>query len=86
MEDKERERERSSEREKDRDLEREREKDRDRLKDSVAHKVPSIMKDKYNWAKPISELDLSACERCTPSYRLLPKSVSFSILFYPNCS
>ncbi|KAK7362067.1 hypothetical protein VNO77_04167 [Canavalia gladiata] len=29
-------------------------------------------KDKYA-AKPISELDLSNCERCTPSYRLLPK-------------
>ncbi|KAJ6321344.1 hypothetical protein OIU77_011435 [Salix suchowensis] len=25
-------------------------------------------------AKPINELDLSNCERCTPSYRLLPKS------------
>ncbi|GLU03025.1 hypothetical protein SLE2022_202450 [Rubroshorea leprosula] len=25
-------------------------------------------------AKPISELDLSNCERCTPSYRLLPKN------------
>lgn len=25
--------------------------------------------------KPISELDLSACERCTPSYRRLPKNV-----------
>lgn len=27
------------------------------------------------WAKPISELDLSNCEQCTPSYRLLPKNV-----------
>lgn len=25
--------------------------------------------------KPINELDLSNCERCTPSYRLLPKDV-----------
>ncbi|CAA6665487.1 unnamed protein product [Spirodela intermedia] len=65
---------RESEREKDRDHERERDKDRERLKDSAAHKVPSVVKDKYNWAKPISELDLSACQRCTPSYRLLPKS------------
>lgn len=31
-------------------------------------------KDKY-LAKPINELDLSNCERCTPSYRLLPKNV-----------
>ena len=31
-------------------------------------------KDKYA-AKPISELDLSNCEQCTPSYCLLPKNV-----------
>jgi len=31
-------------------------------------------KDKYS-GKPISELDLSNCEQCTPSYRLLPKNV-----------
>jgi len=31
-------------------------------------------KDKY-LSKPINELDLSNCERCTPSYRLLPKNV-----------
>ncbi|KAL4586875.1 hypothetical protein LXL04_011520 [Taraxacum kok-saghyz] len=30
-------------------------------------------KDEYE-AKPIHELDLSDCERCTPSYRLLPKN------------
>ncbi|XP_062111773.1 paired amphipathic helix protein Sin3-like 4 isoform X2 [Humulus lupulus] len=30
-------------------------------------------KDKYI-GKPINELDLSNCERCTPSYRLLPKN------------
>ncbi|XP_057419362.1 paired amphipathic helix protein Sin3-like 4 isoform X2 [Lotus japonicus] len=30
-------------------------------------------KDKYV-AKPINELDLSNCEQCTPSYRLLPKN------------
>ncbi|KAI4383552.1 hypothetical protein MLD38_009378 [Melastoma candidum] len=30
-------------------------------------------KDKY-FAKPINELDLSNCVRCTPSYRLLPKN------------
>lgn len=31
-------------------------------------------KDKY-FSKPINELDLSNCDRCTPSYRLLPKNV-----------
>lgn len=84
MEDKDKERERETEREKDREHDRERDKDRERLKDSAVHKVPSVVKDKYNWAKPISELDLSACQRCTPSYRLLPKSVShFSYLSSP---
>ncbi|KAL9240901.1 hypothetical protein vseg_015069 [Gypsophila vaccaria] len=36
--------------------------------------IPSnLIKDKYI-GKPIHELDLSNCERCTPSYRLLPKN------------
>ncbi|KAL2505092.1 Paired amphipathic helix protein Sin3-like 2 [Abeliophyllum distichum] len=33
-------------------------------------------KDRYNlkyWGKSIQELDLSNCQRCTPSYRLLPE-------------
>ncbi|XP_028796665.1 paired amphipathic helix protein Sin3-like 4, partial [Neltuma alba] len=34
---------------------------------------PFSSKDKY-YAKPINELDLSNCEQCTPSYRLLPKN------------
>lgn len=33
-------------------------------------------------AKPIHELDLSNCESCSPSYRLLPNNVSIVILFY----
>ncbi|XP_058193271.1 paired amphipathic helix protein Sin3-like 3 [Rhododendron vialii] len=71
----------------DRDREREgREKDRENRerdrpdkgvaygdKDAVGHKMsPFSSKDKY-MAKPIQELDLSNCEQCTPSYRLLPK-------------
>ncbi|XP_010532951.1 PREDICTED: paired amphipathic helix protein Sin3-like 3 isoform X2 [Tarenaya hassleriana] len=31
------------------------------------------------WAKPINELDLSNCEQCTPSYRLLPKNYPIPI-------
>ncbi|KAG6713221.1 hypothetical protein I3842_05G141700 [Carya illinoinensis] len=55
--------------------------ERDRLEKSSAfgnkdvggHKMTLFSsKDKY-MAKPINELDLSNCERCTPSYRLLPK-------------
>ena len=56
-----------------RDRDREREKERERLKEGASQK-PSITKDKY-LSKPISELDLSNCQRCTPSYRLLPKNV-----------
>ncbi|MQL78015.1 hypothetical protein Taro_010420, partial [Colocasia esculenta] len=63
VEDKEKERDREIEREKDRDHDRERDKESERLKDSVVHKAPMLLKDKYNWAKPILELDLSACQR-----------------------
>ncbi|XVE75149.1 hypothetical protein DITRI_Ditri12bG0072300 [Diplodiscus trichospermus] len=43
-------------------------------KDAGSHKVSLFSsKDKY-MGKPINELDLSNCERCTPSYRLLPKN------------
>ncbi|CAH1417181.1 unnamed protein product [Lactuca virosa] len=42
---------------------------------NVSESKPSFLpsKDEYQ-AKPIHELDLSDCERCTPSYRLLPKN------------
>nr|CAB3476585.1 unnamed protein product [Digitaria exilis] len=82
IEDKEKDRERDRE-DRDRDREKEREKERDRLdkgstfnsKEGASHK-PSMFssKEKYNLSKPISELDLSNCQRCTPSYRLLPKN------------
>lgn len=39
-------------------------------------------REKHNLCKPISELDLSNCQRCTPSYRLLPKNVSSSNSLY----
>ncbi|KAL6848318.1 hypothetical protein ACP4OV_022446 [Aristida adscensionis] len=77
-EDKEKDKERDRE-----DRERDREKERERLdkgsafssKEGASHK-PSMFsgKEKYNLSKPISELDLSNCQRCTPSYRLLPKN------------
>ncbi|GAU46092.1 hypothetical protein TSUD_135240 [Trifolium subterraneum] len=38
----------------------------------------SLSKDKYV-GKPINELDLSNCEQCTPSYRLLPKNYPIPI-------
>ncbi|CAI0379579.1 unnamed protein product [Linum tenue] len=43
-------------------------------KDTGAQKMPLYSsKDKFLW-KPVSELDLSNCDSCTPSYRLLPKN------------
>ena len=83
VEDRDRDRDRDREKEdisKDRDREN---RERDRLeknttfgsKDIVGHRMSVFSsKDKY-LAKPINELDLSNCERCTPSYRLLPKNV-----------
>ncbi|URD83876.1 Paired amphipathic helix protein [Musa troglodytarum] len=46
-------------------------------RDGTSHKSSLLSnKEKYNICKPISELDLSNCQRCTPSYRLLPKNYS----------
>ncbi|KAM0834829.1 hypothetical protein ACQ4PT_063342 [Festuca glaucescens] len=61
-----------------RDNEKPSENGRERLdkvsKDGTTHKAPAFSgKEKY-LCKPISELDLSNCQRCTPSYRLLPKN------------
>ncbi|CAH8297642.1 unnamed protein product [Eruca vesicaria subsp. sativa] len=63
----------------DKDTEREREKterlrERDREKERLEKAAAS-----QKWAKPISELDLSNCEQCTPSYRLLPKDYPIPI-------
>ncbi|XP_010255489.1 PREDICTED: paired amphipathic helix protein Sin3-like 4 isoform X2 [Nelumbo nucifera] len=76
VEDKEKDRERErDDREKDRDRERERDKERERHDKGVGgHKVPLYSNKEKFIAKPISELDLSNCQRCTPSYRLLPKN------------
>ncbi|CAM0958907.1 unnamed protein product [Alopecurus aequalis] len=63
-----------------RDNEKPSENERERLdkgsnsKEGAIHKAtPFSSKEKY-LCKPISELDLSNCQRCTPSYRLLPKN------------
>ncbi|XP_010453632.1 PREDICTED: paired amphipathic helix protein Sin3-like 2 [Camelina sativa] len=47
------------------------EKEREQKRDLEAAKEKERSKDKY-MGKSIQELDLSDCERCTPSYRLLP--------------
>lgn len=70
--DRERNREKEKERERQRDTkERERDVKPSQAAKEGSHKMVSN-KDKYI-NKPISELDLSNCDRCTPSYRLLPK-------------
>lgn len=56
------------ERDKDKDRDKEKDKDKDRFK------VPAFSNNEKYMSKPISELDLSNCQRCTPSYRLLPKN------------
>jgi paired amphipathic helix protein Sin3a len=48
--------------------------DRDHEKERLEKAAANL-----KWAKPISELDLSNCEQCTPSYRLLPKNYPISI-------
>ncbi|KAJ4874710.1 Paired amphipathic helix protein Sin3-like 4 [Raphanus sativus] len=63
----------------DKDTERERDKverfrERDREKERLEKAAAS-----QKWAKPINELDLSNCEQCTPSYRLLPKNYPIPI-------
>ncbi|CAH8257671.1 unnamed protein product [Arabidopsis lyrata] len=63
----------------DKDTDREREKieryrERDREKERLEKAAAS-----QKWAKPISELDLSNCEQCTPSYRRLPKNYPIPI-------
>lgn len=83
---KERDSEKDSERDPDKDggdIKRDSEKEREKEKllsqaprEPPIHKPSLVLSKEKYLAKPISELDLSNCERCTPSYRLLPKSVS----------
>ncbi|MGV7468044.1 hypothetical protein PJI21_29110, partial [Mycobacterium kansasii] len=47
-------------------------KDKEQRRDLEAAKEKDRFKEKY-WGKSIQELDLSNCQRCTPSYRLLPE-------------
>lgn len=54
------------------DNDRDHERDRDRERDKLGNGSKYLN-------KPISELDLSNCPRCTPSYRLLPKNYPISI-------
>ncbi|XP_027075364.2 paired amphipathic helix protein Sin3-like 2 isoform X2 [Coffea arabica] len=48
------------------------ERDKEHKRDMDMGKEKDRYKEKY-WGKSIQELDLSNCQRCTPSYRLLPE-------------
>ncbi|KAM7506675.1 hypothetical protein LguiA_017128 [Lonicera macranthoides] len=47
------------------------EKDKEQRRELEVAKEKDRFKEKY-WGKSIQELDLTNCQRCTPSYRLLP--------------
>ncbi|KAI4389240.1 hypothetical protein MLD38_001488 [Melastoma candidum] len=53
------------------------EKDREVKREVEGQKEKERSKEKYMW-KSIQELDLSDCQRCTPSYRLLPNDYPIS--------
>ena len=61
--------------------EKETETEREHKRDLDAAKEKERSNDKY-MGKSIQELDLSDCERCTPSYRLLPSDVKIFLEFY----
>lgn len=48
-------------------------------KDVIGQKIPSYASKEKFMSKPIQDLDLSNCESCTPSYKLLPENVGFLI-------
>ncbi|KAL8124106.1 hypothetical protein AgCh_011927 [Apium graveolens] len=50
------------------------ERERDPRRDIDLIKERDRVKEKY-WGKSIQELDLTSCQRCTPSYTLLPDDV-----------
>lgn len=60
------------------------EKEKEHKRETESAKEIERSKEKY-WAKSIQELDLSDCQRCTPSYRLLPDDVSLIYLFLNIC-
>ncbi|XP_057774746.1 paired amphipathic helix protein Sin3-like 3 isoform X2 [Salvia miltiorrhiza] len=43
-------------------------------KDVIGQKIPSYTSKEKFMSKPIQDLDLSNCESCTPSYKLLPEN------------
>ncbi|KAL8471473.1 hypothetical protein ACS0TY_028934 [Phlomoides rotata] len=53
------------------------EKEKEQKRDTEVGKEKDRHNSKY-WGKSIQELDLSNCQRCTPSYRLLPEDFPIS--------
>ncbi|KAL8126992.1 hypothetical protein AgCh_014056 [Apium graveolens] len=60
------------------------ERERDPRRDIDLIKERDRVKEKY-WGKSIQELDLTSCQRCTPSYTLLPDDVGLCQSFLFSC-
>lgn len=61
----------------------------DRDKEAKREMEGSKEKERYRekyMAKSIQELDLSSCQQCTPSYRLLPEDVRNFVLYAVFCA
>lgn len=59
------------------------EKDKEQRRETDGAKEKDRCKEKY-WGKSIQELDLSNCQSCTPSYRLLPEDVRNHSICFPD--
>lgn len=59
-------------------------KDKEAKREMEGSKEKERYRDKY-MAKSIQELDLSNCQQCTPSYRLLPDDVRKFVLYAVFC-
>lgn len=60
------------------------EKDKETKREIEGSKEKERYREKY-MAKSIQELDLSSCQQCTPSYRLLPEDVRNLVLHAVFC-
>lgn len=61
------------------------EKDKETKREMEGSKEKERYREKY-MAKSIQELDLSSCQQCTPSYRLLPEDVRILVLHVVFCA
>lgn len=60
-------------------------KEKEAKREMEGSKEKERYREKY-MAKSIQELDLSSCQQCTPSYRLLPEDVRNFVLYAVFCA